>query len=189
MLDRAPAFGVTLTAAERHPLPEETPRIDLAEGSWGAGGDARVWLNADTLPLWRDIHDAETAFEAVARRAMERHEPLLDRVLRQAAREVLLLESSDWPFLVTHRSARDYAQARARGHAEDARRLTTIAARLLDQAPAPGSRQLDGDDEAFVAGSEVRDALFPDLDWRAGLKPRSTEPRAAQPAPLGSGPA
>jgi len=40
------------------------------------------------------------------------------RAAKQLARELLLLESSDWPFLVTTGQAKDYAVERFNGHAE-----------------------------------------------------------------------
>ena len=40
------------------------------------------------------------------------------RAAKQLARELLLLESSDWPFLVTTGQAKDYAVERFNGHKE-----------------------------------------------------------------------
>src|SRR5207245_2633471 len=56
-------------------------------------------------------------------------EPLLERLLRQAGRELLLLESSDWQFLITTFAARDYAELRVTEHAEAFERLATLAER------------------------------------------------------------
>lgn len=191
VLDRAPDFGVTFASAgERAARATDAPRLRLPEGSWGAGGDHRVWMNADTAPLWTEVHAVERAFEAVARRAAARDEPVLDRVLTQAAREVLLLEASDWPFLVTHGAARDYAELRARLHAADARRLLALAIGLLngglDRAAAGGtSAALPPADRAFLAACEARDGPFPDLDARSGLAAVSA-PSRAEPAPAGA---
>ena len=40
--------------------------------------------------------------------------PLLERVLAQLARELLILQASDWQFLITTQAARDYAELLAR---------------------------------------------------------------------------
>jgi len=48
--------------------------------------------------------------------ASYRDRPDLRELLSQAARELLLLESSDWEFLVTTYQARDYAIDRFNGH-------------------------------------------------------------------------
>jgi 1,4-alpha-glucan branching enzyme len=45
------------------------------------------------------------------------------RVWRQFIREKFLLESSDWPFLISTGTARDYAQKRAAEHFDRAGRL------------------------------------------------------------------
>jgi 1,4-alpha-glucan branching enzyme len=93
--------------------PESTT---FREGSWGDGGDHRMWLNPTTAPMWRQA----AALEAEAlRAATELHAPWRGAVLN----ELLLLLASDWPFLVTTNSARDYALARL---AEHGRRLRTL---------------------------------------------------------------
>jgi 1,4-alpha-glucan branching enzyme len=78
----------------------------------------------------------------------------------QAGRELLLLEASDWQFLITTFAARDYAELRLAEHAESFERLAGLAERRLTGG------LLAEADEAFVAECERRDALFPDFDWR-----------------------
>ena len=168
----------------------DAPRLQLPEGTWGAGGDHRVWWNAETAPLWAEVHAVERGFEAIARRAAARQEPVLDRVLTQAAREVLLLEASDWPFLVTHGAARDYAEMRAHLHAADARRLLALAIDLLDggldRAGGTGTNAaLAPEDRTFLAACEARDGVFPDLDPRAGLATAVSAPARAERVPAG----
>jgi 1,4-alpha-glucan branching enzyme len=48
------------------------------------------------------------------------------RALKQAARELLLLESSDWPFLVTTGQAKQYAVERFKGHHDRFRELVAM---------------------------------------------------------------
>jgi 1,4-alpha-glucan branching enzyme len=45
------------------------------------------------------------------------------RILKQFSREKLLLESSDWPFLISTWTARDYSENRAAEHFERAKTL------------------------------------------------------------------
>jgi len=54
-------------------------------------------------------------------------DPLRERAGRQAMRELLLAQSSDWPFLVTTGQAADYAVERFRAHAQRFRRAVAIA--------------------------------------------------------------
>ncbi|MCS7190378.1 MAG: DUF1957 domain-containing protein, partial [Fimbriimonadales bacterium] len=109
---------------ERFP-PEEV--VFLPEGSWGEGGSHFIWLNEYTLWAWDAIYRAETRFLALLRRYRECD--ALQPYLQQLARELLLLESSDWTFLITTGSARDYAEVRLRDHL---RRFEEIAA-LVEQ--------------------------------------------------------
>ncbi len=83
--------------------------ITLRAGSWGAGGDDRTWNNPETSWMWSAIAQRE----ARARALLESEHP----GARQLARELLLLESSDWEFLVTTGQAREYAEGRFREHA------------------------------------------------------------------------
>ena len=77
------------------------------------------------------------------------------QTLNQAAREALLLQSSDWPFLVTTGQAREYAVGRFHSHLE---RFESLADRLESDALA----------EATVLAREYyeRDNVFPDIDYR-----------------------
>ncbi|MFQ5811176.1 MAG: 1,4-alpha-glucan branching protein domain-containing protein, partial [Armatimonadota bacterium] len=87
--------------------------IALSEGSWGQGGDHWVWLNEGTEWTWRRVYDAESDMNDLALRHAKTTDPTLRGILQQAARELLLLQASDWQFLITTWTARDYAEARA----------------------------------------------------------------------------
>jgi len=86
--------------------------VSLPEGSWGEGGFHWVWLNDDTSWIWEKIYRIEEEAVALANRSF----PGKTRVLKQFIREKFLLESSDWPFLISTGSARDYAANRAEEH-------------------------------------------------------------------------
>jgi len=85
---------------------------------------------------------------------------LLDRVLKQAARELLLLQSSDWQFLISTWNARDYAELRFEGHRESFARLALIAETMLGGA-APTEA-----DVRFLEETEARDRLFADINLK-----------------------
>jgi 1,4-alpha-glucan branching enzyme len=92
--------------------------VSLPEGSWGQGGFHWIWLNEDTSWIWEKIYRIEDeAAKLVSRKDLD---PL---VWRQFIREKFLLESSDWPFLISTGTARDYAQKRAAEHFDRAGRL------------------------------------------------------------------
>jgi 1,4-alpha-glucan branching enzyme len=139
---------------ESHP-----PRsiVHLPEGSWGQGGHHWVWLNDDTNWVWERVYRAEDEFLEVTSAHKRQRSPLVRRILVQLARELLLLEASDWPFLITTRSAKDYAEARVKEHIGAFDRLRTMLERAKDGSLAPG-------DERWLVEIEERDSPFPDLD-------------------------
>jgi 1,4-alpha-glucan branching enzyme len=71
--------------------------------------------------------------------------------IAQLGRELLLLESSDWPFLVTTAQAREYAEQRFRTH----------AARFDELASQVESGTID---RAALDEIAETDKLFPDIN-------------------------
>lgn len=127
-----------------------TEAIDLPESSWGAGGQHVIWQSADSGWMWPILHAAEARMEALADRLA--HETgVIHAVLCQAGRELLLMQSSDWPFLVTTGQAKEYAIQRFNQHHD---RFDRLAASLEAGTP----------DAALSAEYYALDNLFPDLD-------------------------
>ena len=114
------------TAAEY--LDREPPkeRIALSEGSWGKNNDHSTWLNEGTAWMWDELARLAGDMEGL-RSAVRRGDPFRERAARQAMRELLLAQSSDWPFLVTTGQAADYAVERFRSHAHRFRRAVALA--------------------------------------------------------------
>ena len=82
------------------------------------------------------------------------------RVLKHLCRELLLLESSDWQFLITTGAARDYAEQRFAGHLQSFKDLRALGT-SLESAGA-----LTADEEARLTAIELADNIFPDIDPR-----------------------
>ena len=80
--------------------------IAMPEGSWGAEGQHQVWMNPDTSWTWTHIYPAELYVREVATAGVWRDSELGTRIVQQLCRELLLLESSDWQFLITTGAAR-----------------------------------------------------------------------------------
>ncbi len=113
----------------REYLAENPPAtaITLPEGSWGEGGGHHVWLNERTDWTWPLIYDAELQMRELAREHADTDDDQLRAILEQAARELFLLQASDWQFLTTTNSAPDYAGARINAHHSDFTRLAAMA--------------------------------------------------------------
>lgn len=132
--------------------------VNLPEGSWGEGGFHNIWLNEDTAWSWEIIYEAEEWLAAEARFASN---PSRRRILQQALREYLLLTASDWQFLISTWSARDYAEERLRGHyAALAKLLAMLEAERGGVEASPGEL-------AWLTDLERRDCPFPDIkpEW------------------------
>lgn len=133
--------------------------IALSESSWGQGGGHWTWLNPDTEWMWPLIHSAELRMEELVAHYPQADGDLRD-VLNQAARELLLLESSDWPFLISTGQAREYASGRFQQHLARFHHLASIA----------DSGTLTEMNKHFLANAAELDNPFPDVDYRVFAK-------------------
>ena len=128
------------------------PGLRLAEGSWGANGDWSMWLGPETAFTWPRIWAIEERFWSLAPRALA--VPAAREPLAQAAREMLLVQSSDWQFIISTGAVTDYAVRRFLGHADDCEALLDA----IDAGLAHGAWQRAHD---LAASLRQRDDLFP----------------------------
>ena len=129
--------------------------VALPEGSWGEGGDHRVWLNEGTTWAWEVLHRAEERLQDLV---AEGPTGRVREVLDQAARELLLMQASDWPFMVTTRGAPDYGWKRFAGHASRFDRMCDLAQDLAaGRTPSPAQ-------EARLAEARLVDGVFDGLE-------------------------
>ena len=106
--------------------------VGLPEGSWGEGGYHWIWLNEWTAWTWEKIYEAEQEMIALAREYGDNAR--VETMLRQAARELLLLESSDWQFSISTFTSRDYAEQRINFHFTKFKQLSDLIRRAaLDE--------------------------------------------------------
>ena len=139
----------------------------LPEGSWGEGGDHRVWLNEATRWTWEAAYRAEDRFLGLLWDCDQQPPgPKGERawaLLHKAARELLLLQASDWQFVIHTGGAVDYGFRRLAGHLERFDQLgTAISDVVWGREPDP----LLAMEEAFA---DAHDDCFPmpPLDaWR-----------------------
>lgn len=99
-------------------LSDEPPDavIELEPGSWGANGDFSKWLNDETAWTWERLWPLEERFWNAVPIAVE--ETQLAPIVEQAARELLLAQSSDWQFIISTGAAGDYATKRFVEHCD-----------------------------------------------------------------------
>jgi 1,4-alpha-glucan branching enzyme len=144
----------------QHHRPQHT--VQLAESSWGDGGDHRVWWQTGTRDVWRDLYQAEYSMqrleESLHGKKLDRQ---LTRIVRQAGRELLLLQSSDWPFMISTRNTPDHARRRVAFHYANFQQCCSMAERYRTGAT------ITEEDWNQLAAMEQQDALFGKLDLRA----------------------
>ena len=133
---------------EAHP-----PRaaIRLPWGSWGANGDSSMWLSDQTAWTWERLWPLEQAFWDAAPDALA--SAAARPVLAQAARELLLAQSSDWQFIISTGAAADYAEKRFKEHCDDAEKLIAALGREGDLESA----------QRLAEELYQRDQLFPNV--------------------------
>ena len=109
-----------------------------------------MWLNEETAWTWPLVHSIERRYERLARHAAPREgDPLLERLMRQTGRELLLLEASDWQFLITTEQAGEYATMRFREHCARFDRIAD-AMETGDDALADVVREIGALDNPFA---------------------------------------
>ncbi|HHY46741.1 MAG TPA: DUF1957 domain-containing protein [Firmicutes bacterium] len=173
-----------VTASEVVARHHDAPEILLPESSWGIGGRHYAWSNAGTWWMWESIHDCEARVQEVvgslskpgatywpgdARYGRE----IQHRIVRQLLREALLMQGSDWPFLVTTAQAGDYPVNRFREHRARFDRLfaaiePVIRGRGLSSQGEP--IPIGADFEGYLSDLEDRDSPFSELSphiWEA----------------------
>ena len=159
----SPEIGLTTCGEFLEKHPPSVP-ISLSEGSWGEGGFHYMWLNEETDWTWSYIYEAELEMQELASEYADNEEVL--PILKQAARELLLLQSSDWQFSISTQTSKDYAEARLTEHYKSFQRLAEIIRKKAS------GRTVDEDDWDFCKLCEERDCLFPEIDpaWFARLE-------------------
>jgi 1,4-alpha-glucan branching enzyme len=135
---------------DRHPTNQvATP----CASSWGLKGYNQQWLNESNAWTYRHIHSAGERMVELARRHASPPEGLTLRALNQAARELMLAQSSDWSFIMSTGTTVPYATRRFNEH-------IIRFNRLYD------GLKNGGVEEGFLSGIEAQDNIFPNIDYR-----------------------
>jgi 1,4-alpha-glucan branching enzyme len=128
-----------------------------AFSSWGNKGYSEVWLDGSNDWVYRHTHRAvERMTELVERYPNEKG--LKGRALNQAAREVLLSQASDWPFIMHTGTTVPYANRRLTEHLCN---FTKIYDALCSGAVST----------EWLTKLERKNVVFPDIDYRIFRRP------------------
>lgn len=118
--------------------------------SWGSNGFNEVWENQRNQWIYPHLHTAAEFMEELVS-ANAAADGLMQRALNQAARELLLAQSSDWAFMMYSQTTDQYARERVKDH--------IYRFHELRQAIQGGVI-----DPARLARIESQDNIFPDID-------------------------
>jgi 1,4-alpha-glucan branching enzyme len=121
--------------------------------SWGDKGYYDVWINGGNDWIYRHLHFMADKMCELADRYKNSKDAIVDRLLNQMARELLLAQSSDWAFLMTTKTAVEYSTKRTREHISN-------FIKLLDMLEDGGL------DEEFLCAVEDKNSIFQGLDFR-----------------------
>ena len=106
---------IDATTADRRIRETDVDKVVwLGEGSWGAEGDHRVWWNDQSKWMWQCIHRAEHRFHQLSDALQAARKPTQKaiRLHKHLSWAFLLLQSSDWIFVITTKGAVDYGYQR-----------------------------------------------------------------------------
>jgi len=148
-------------------------RARLPMSTWGRNGYGEVWLNENNGWMYRHLHQAERELiEAVhnsesAKAQGQIEDAWASRCLKQAARELMLAQSSDWAFILDGQTVVQYAVRRFHDHL---RRFYE----LLEM-----HRAGQGAEEKLIA-METAYPIFPALDESYYLPVRSHRVNVSQ---------
>lgn len=122
--------------------------------SWGYKGYHEYWLNETNDWIYRHLHKAAERMVELAKAYPHATEKSLQhRALSQAARELLLAQSSDWAFIMKTGTMVEYAVKRTKEHLF---RFT----KLYDDIRS------NSIDATWLSDIEYKDNIFPDIDYR-----------------------
>lgn len=161
-MSRSPEVEL-LTCSEYLEASPPAASIKLPEGSWGEGGFHYMWLNQQTEWTWGCVYDAELEMQELVAKFGDNAD--VAPILKQAARELLLLQSSDWQFSISTQTSKDYGEARLTDHYKSFQKLAALI-----RKKAAGIKIDEKDWDAYKV-LEERDCLFADVDpswWARG---------------------
>ena len=136
---------------DRHPVHQTgTP----CTSTWGHKGYFEAWLNEKTDWIYPQLHECNRRMEILATgKGKGRVPALARRALNQCVRELLLAQSSDWPFMINNGTSAGYATRRVKDH----------VARFHYLADSIENNSISED---HLSALEQMDNIFPNADYR-----------------------
>ena len=119
--------------------------------SWGANGYFDVWVDGSNDYIYRHLHKAAEKMIEISK--IETENPLMIRALNQASRELLMAQTSCWPFIMFTKTMVGYAQKKVSDHTY---RLFKLYEDIKNNSI----------DEEWLSEIENRDNIFSNIDYK-----------------------
>lgn len=129
---------------------KEMQRASLPYSSWGEKGYAETWLDPSNDWIYFHLYECGLQVSEVCK-VHGNSDELTRRALRQLMRELLLAQSSDWPFILKAGTVSAYATQRIEEHVLN----------ILAMVSQIRNGQVD---EKVVIALEKKNNLFPHID-------------------------
>ncbi len=156
ILKNSNKYSIKLTNLKEFLLQKPNLQIcDPSPSSWGQGGYHNYWINETNAWIVPEITKAGSTFVDLCSKNFNNELSL--RLFKQAARELLLSESSDWSFILRAGTTTELAKERIERHLF---RFWKIVEMIKNQSNI---------NLKFLEDIEEEDKVFPDIDiddWR-----------------------
>ena len=155
ILKKSQKFSIKLTNLREILVQKPNLQIcDPSPSSWGQGGYHNYWLNDKNAWIVPEITKAGEVFVELTK--LDLHDDFSVRLLKQAARELLLSESSDWSFILRAGTTTELAKERIDRHLFRFWKLVDMINKRISI------------DLKFLENIEEEDKIFPSIqisDW------------------------
>jgi 1,4-alpha-glucan branching enzyme len=145
----------TTTASEQLDRVRPECVVALPESSWGRNGTHEVWMNPEVQWTWEREYRFERRLRMLVEKSPVRSwDATMERIMLNVFRQLLLAQASDWQFLITTFSSKEYAEMRFHNHMADAEALCDLAERYHSLG------ELEQQSETLLQTCEQRDGVF-----------------------------
>jgi 1,4-alpha-glucan branching enzyme len=136
---------------DRHPVHQTGVP---SASTWGHKVYFQTWMNEKTDWIYPQLYECTNRMERLAAQYRRgRVSAVKRRALNQCFRELLLAQSSDWPFIIDQGTSVEYAERRVKDH--------VARFHYLSRAIETNSVK-----EEYLAALEHMDNIFPDIDYK-----------------------
>jgi 1,4-alpha-glucan branching enzyme len=134
-------------------LSRQFEAVTPESSSWGNKGYSETWINPRNDWMVRYVHHATDLFIKLAGDNRNANNKLLINALNIAARELMMLQASDWSFIMNNENAISYVKERFMRHYN----------RVMDIIDMVYNEKIE---DEYLTEIELEDGEFAEVDYR-----------------------